>query len=139
MCEELVRGELERRFYGYALSEVRVTEFRNGRGWVDFLLGQKSCSAEFSLDQGSVYIVRGPQDDFYNEYPLIKPNVDPMFDFSPCCERAFNLTKHNGKVTNLALVKRWERESWIEFRCDRCGARLRFDQAGARAPWSKIL
>lgn len=139
MHEALVKEELERRFYGYGLADIHVEEFKDGKVWADFLLGTKRCRAELSISQGSAYILRGPQDDFYNEYPLIKKDVDPKFDFNVCCQRAFRLSNHNGQITGLTLVKRWEAQSRIEFKCKACGTRLWFDQKNGGAPWSKIL
>ncbi|WP_157832171.1 hypothetical protein [Pseudomonas sp. S09G 359] len=136
---ELVKCEINRRYNGYSPSGISIKKFQDGRGYVDFLLGVKPCSAEFSITQGLVYISRGPQDDFYNEYPLIKSFVDPEFDFETCCEQAFQLTKYNGRVTNLTLIKRREDGIHIEFKCNVCTARLLFDGSNAKSPWSKIL
>lgn len=138
MHKDLVRKEIERRFYGYAPSDIHVVSYKDGQGRVEFLLGGKPSSATFSLKQGFVYLTSGPQDEFYNDYPLIKPPVDPKFDFNTCCERAFGLSEYNGRITNLTLIKRYEDGSWIEFSCDSCRTRLRFDQTNSRAPWSKI-
>lgn len=138
MYKDLVKKEVERRFYGYAPSGIHVVSFKDGRGVVEFCLGDKSTSATFTINQGLVYLASGPQDEFYNQYPLIKPPVDPKFDFNVCCERAFGLSEYNGKITNLTLKKRYENESWIEFSCDECNARLRFDQKNSKTPWSKI-
>lgn len=139
MSEALVKEELERRFYGYGLADIHVQKPKDGKVLADFLLGPKRYQAELSISQGSAYILRGPQDDFYNDYPLIKKVVDPKFDFNLCCERAFRLSEHNGRITDLILVKRWEALSQIEFRCETCGERLWFDQKNSGAPWSKIL
>jgi hypothetical protein len=137
MHEELVRKEIERRFYGYAPSHIHVTQYKNGKGVVEFLLGLNRSSATFSIKHGAAYLTSGPQDDFYNEYPLFKPPVDPALDFNDCCERAIRLSDHNGKITNFTLVKRYENESYIEFRCNDCQSILRFNQAGGKARWSK--